>query len=159
MFAKTCVAGAALLAVSITTFPLPEAGASPNWDAIAACESGGNWHINTGNGYHGGLQFTLGTWYGAGGQGLPENASREQQITVAENLYSRAGLSPWPVCGGRGWQREPVNRVPAPAAPEPPRNPDVVTDPAPVQGSVPGPDVPSQDPSVPEPPAVEPPPG
>ena len=48
---------------------------SVNWDAIAACESGGNWSINTGNGYHGGLQFSLGTWRANGGSGMPEHRS------------------------------------------------------------------------------------
>ena len=73
-----------------------------NWDAIAACESGGNWHINTGNGYHGGLQFTLGTWRANGGSGLPENASRAEQIRVAENVLHSQGIRAWPVCGRRG---------------------------------------------------------
>jgi resuscitation-promoting factor RpfE len=73
-----------------------------NWDAVAACESGGNWSINTGNGYHGGLQFTLGTWRANGGSGMPENASREEQIRVAENVLARQGIGAWPVCGRRG---------------------------------------------------------
>jgi hypothetical protein len=82
--------------------PMPVANAWPNWDAIAACESGGNWAINTGNGYHGGLQFTLGTWYANGGSDLPENNSREEQIRVAENTLSTQGIGAWPVCGQRG---------------------------------------------------------
>lgn len=73
-----------------------------NWDAVAQCESSGNWHINTGNGYHGGLQFTLPTWYANGGQGLPEQASREEQIRVAENVLRTQGIGAWPVCGRRG---------------------------------------------------------
>lgn len=75
---------------------------SRNWDAIASCESGGNWAINTGNGYHGGLQFTLGTWHANGGQGMPENASREEQIRVAENVVRIQGISAWPRCGRLG---------------------------------------------------------
>lgn len=75
---------------------------SVNWDAIAACESGGNWSTSTGNGYHGGLQFTLGTWRANGGAGTPENASREEQIRVAENVLYTQGLGAWPVCGRRG---------------------------------------------------------
>ena len=75
---------------------------SVNWDAIASCESGGNWQISTGNGYHGGLQFTLGTWRANGGGGMPENASREEQIRVAENVLHNQGLGAWPVCGRRG---------------------------------------------------------
>jgi uncharacterized protein YabE (DUF348 family) len=68
------------------------------WDRIAQCESGGNWAINTGNGYYGGLQFDLQTWLGAGGGDFasrPDLASREQQITVANRVYADRGLSPW----------------------------------------------------------------
>lgn len=75
---------------------------SVNWDAIAACESGGNWAINTGNGYYGGLQFTLGTWRGNGGSGMPHQASRAEQIRVAENVLRSQGIGAWPVCGRRG---------------------------------------------------------
>jgi hypothetical protein len=75
---------------------------SVNWDAVAACESGGNWAINTGNGYYGGLQFTLGTWQANGGSGMPHNASREEQIRVAENVLQSQGIGAWPACGGSG---------------------------------------------------------
>lgn len=75
---------------------------SVNWDAVARCESGGNWAINTGNSYHGGLQFTVGTWHANGGAGMPENASREEQIRVAENTLHTQGIGAWPVCGKRG---------------------------------------------------------
>lgn len=75
---------------------------SRNWDAIAACESGGNWHINTGNGFVGGLQFTMSTWRSNGGQGSPAAASREEQIRVAENVLHSQGIGAWPVCGKRG---------------------------------------------------------
>lgn len=71
-----------------------------NWDALAECESGGNWSINTGNGYYGGLQFSLSTWQANGGSGLPSDASRETQIAIAEKLYAVSGSSPWPTCGG-----------------------------------------------------------
>jgi len=81
----------------------PTAAANPvNWDAVAQCESGGNWAINTGNGYHGGLQFTLSTWYANGGVGLPENNSREEQIRVAQNVLASQGIGAWPSCGRRG---------------------------------------------------------
>lgn len=73
-----------------------------NWDAVAACESGGNWAINTGNGYYGGLQFTMGTWHSNGGAGSPHNASREEQIRVANNVLKTQGIGAWPVCGRRG---------------------------------------------------------
>lgn len=75
------------------------AGGGRNWDAVAQCESGGNWHINTGNGYYGGLQFNLQTWRGVGGPGYPHEHSREVQIHYAEILFSQRGAAPWPHCG------------------------------------------------------------
>ncbi|CAN5152889.1 transglycosylase family protein [soil metagenome] len=78
------------------------ANADVNWDAVAACESGGKWAINTGNGYYGGLQFSMGTWRSNGGSGSPHTASREEQIRVANNVLSSQGIGAWPVCGGRG---------------------------------------------------------
>ena len=77
------------------------AGSGVNWDAIAQCESGGNWSINTGNGFYGGLQFTLLTWRAHGGAGNPANATREQQIAVAERVLRSQGIGAWPVCGKR----------------------------------------------------------
>ena len=71
------------------------------WDQLAECESGGNWSINTGNGYYGGLQFSYGTWlaYGGGAYGETANlASRDQQIAVAERLRADSGFHPWPAC-------------------------------------------------------------
>ncbi len=89
--------------------PQPEEAPAPvskaysvNWDAIAACESGGNWAISTGNGYSGGLQFTPGTWRANGGSGSASRASREEQIRVAENVLHSQGIGAWPVCGRRG---------------------------------------------------------
>lgn len=72
-----------------------------NWDAVAACESGGDWAINTGNGFSGGLQFMLGTWRNNGGPtDYPWQATRDQQITVAETILSRSTWqTQWPVCG------------------------------------------------------------
>jgi resuscitation-promoting factor RpfB len=71
------------------------------WDRIAQCESGGNWAINTGNGYYGGLQFTLSTWQAYGGSGRPDQNSREAQIAVAERVAAaEGGYGAWPVCGG-----------------------------------------------------------
>jgi hypothetical protein len=93
-----------------TTAPPPPpvpAVTSGIWDQIAQCESGGNWSINTGNGYYGGLQFHLSTWLGAGGADFapyPHLATREQQIAVAERVVAAAGgsYSAWAgVCGGR----------------------------------------------------------
>ena len=71
------------------------------WDRVAACESGGNWAINTGNGYYGGLQFSLGTWRAYGGSGYPNQQSKAEQIRVAENVRTSSGLHHWPVCGQR----------------------------------------------------------
>ena len=70
------------------------------WDSVAACESGGNWHTNTGNGYYGGLQFLTSTWLAYGGgryASRADLATREQQIAVASGM----SLSHWPVCGAR----------------------------------------------------------
>lgn len=77
----------------------PSVGYS-GWDRVAACESGGNWNANTGNGYFGGLQFLTSTWLAAGGGRYAPRAdlaSREQQIAIASTL----ALSNWPVCGSR----------------------------------------------------------
>ncbi|WP_211284620.1 transglycosylase family protein, partial [Mycobacterium alsense] len=82
--------------------PPPRKAYSVNWDAIAQCESGGNWAISTGNGFSGGLQFTPSTWRANGGSGSPANASREEQIRVAENVLHTQGIGAWPVCGRRG---------------------------------------------------------
>lgn len=71
------------------------------WDRLAACESGGNWAINTGNGFYGGLQFTLGSWAGVGGSGYPNNASREEQILRATMLQARQGWGAWPACSAK----------------------------------------------------------
>jgi hypothetical protein len=100
-FGLATIAGA--LAVAPLALGTGTANAdSVNWDAIAACESGGNWGIATGNGYYGGLQFTMGTWRANGGSGSPSQASREEQIRVAENVLRTQGLGAWPVCGRRG---------------------------------------------------------
>jgi uncharacterized protein YabE (DUF348 family) len=69
------------------------------WDALAQCESGGNWAINTGNGYYGGLQFNVGTWQAYGGSGLPSQASRETQIAIATKVRDASGgYGAWPGC-------------------------------------------------------------
>ncbi|HET6954784.1 MAG TPA: transglycosylase family protein, partial [Acidimicrobiales bacterium] len=73
-------------------------GGGSVWDRLAQCESGGNWSINTGNGYYGGLQFSQSSWRAAGGSGSPASASREEQIRVAENLLARQGWGAWPAC-------------------------------------------------------------
>jgi uncharacterized protein YabE (DUF348 family) len=83
--------------VRVGTKQVPTSGA---WDRIAQCESGGNWHANTGNGYYGGLQFNIGTWQAYGGTGRPDQHSREEQIAVAERVRAASGgYGAWPVCG------------------------------------------------------------
>ncbi len=78
------------------------AGGSTVWDSLAQCESGGNWAINTGNGYYGGLQFNLGTWRAYGGSGYPHQNSREAQIAVAERLRAATGgYGSWPGCSAK----------------------------------------------------------
>ncbi|MFJ2819331.1 transglycosylase family protein [Streptomyces sp. NPDC087294] len=100
------LAGAALLA------PLGLLAASGNaaaadggvWDRIAQCESGGNWHINTGNSYYGGLQFSASTWRAYGGSAYAataDGATREQQIAVATKVQAAQGWGAWPVCSAR----------------------------------------------------------
>ncbi len=75
------------------------ASGSTVWDALAKCESGGNWATNTGNGYYGGLQFSLGTWQANGGSGLPSNNSRETQIAIATKVRNASGgYGAWPAC-------------------------------------------------------------
>ena len=68
------------------------------WDRLAQCESGGNWAINTGNGYYGGLQFSLSSWRGVGGTGYPHENSRETQIEMGKRLQASGGWGHWPAC-------------------------------------------------------------
>ena len=68
------------------------------WDKVAQCESGGNWATSTGNGFHGGLQFTASTWRSFSGSGMPHQASRTVQIAVAERVLAAQGWKAWPAC-------------------------------------------------------------
>ncbi|GAA2222408.1 transglycosylase family protein [Streptomyces nogalater] len=100
------VAGAALLAPLGLLAATGNAAAADNgvWDRIARCESGGNWHINTGNGYYGGLQFSAGTWRAYGGTAYAptaDQASRSAQIAVATRVQQAQGWGAWPVCSAR----------------------------------------------------------
>ncbi|MFG2967044.1 MULTISPECIES: transglycosylase family protein [unclassified Streptomyces] len=100
------LAGAALLAPLGLLAATGNAAAADNgvWDRIAQCESGGNWHINTGNGYYGGLQFSASTWRAYGGTAYAstaDQASREAQIAVATKVQHAQGWGAWPVCSGR----------------------------------------------------------
>ena len=101
-FGLATIAGALAVAPLALGTGTANADSGVNWDAVAACESGGNWATATGNGYYGGLQFTMGTWHANGGTGSPQQASREEQIRVAENVLRTQGISAWPVCGRRG---------------------------------------------------------
>ncbi|MFD8568583.1 transglycosylase family protein [Streptomyces sp. NPDC057694] len=100
------LAGAALLAPLglLAAAGSAHAADSGVWDRIARCESGGNWHINTGNGYYGGLQFSAGTWQGYGGgayASTADRASKSQQITIAAKVQRAQGWGAWPVCSIR----------------------------------------------------------
>ncbi|WP_435153532.1 transglycosylase family protein [Micromonospora aurantiaca (nom. illeg.)] len=100
----TVLVGAAVGAATLVG-PAAPASAGVNWDAVARCESGGNWKINTGNGYYGGLQFSRATWNGYGGQryaARADLASRSEQIAVAEKVLRGQGIGAWPVCGKKG---------------------------------------------------------
>jgi resuscitation-promoting factor RpfE len=101
-FGLATIAGALVVAPMALGAGTANADGGVNWDAVAACESGGNWHTATGNGYYGGLQFTMGTWHANGGSGSPHQASREEQIRVANNVLKTQGIRAWPVCGRRG---------------------------------------------------------
>ncbi|MFF4400819.1 transglycosylase family protein [Streptomyces sp. NPDC001480] len=95
------VTGAAVAAPLIAAGNASAATAS-EWDAVAQCESGGNWSINTGNGYYGGLQFSASTWAAYGGTqyaAQANQASKSQQIAVAEKVLAAQGKGAWPVCG------------------------------------------------------------
>jgi len=101
----------------------PAAAAAPDsdWDRLAQCEAGGNWQINTGNGYHGGLQFSPSTWNAYGGQQFAPyayQATREQQIAVAEKTLAGQGWGAWPACSARlGLNSAPTPRTVAAQAP------------------------------------------
>jgi len=93
------------LPVATSSAPSYSGGGGVNWGAIAACESGGNWGTNTGNGYYGGLQFSEGTWLANGGgqyASTAAGASQSQQIAVAERVLASQGIGAWPVCGANG---------------------------------------------------------
>jgi LysM repeat protein len=83
---------------TVAATPIDTSSDGGVWDRIAACESGGNWSINTGNGYYGGLQFSLGSWHAVGGSGYPHQASKSEQIARAEILKARQGWGAWPAC-------------------------------------------------------------
>jgi resuscitation-promoting factor RpfA len=96
------VAGAAAIAAPLMAAGSASAATESEWDAVAQCESGGDWSINTGNGYYGGLQFSASTWAGYGGTqyaSTADQASKAQQIAIAEKVLAGQGKGAWPVCG------------------------------------------------------------
>ena len=123
--------------VAVGAFAVP-ANAVPvsTWDALAQCESGGNWGTNTGNGFSGGLQFTPSTWAAFGGTGSAQGASKAEQIRVAENVLQGQGWGAWPACSASlGLNSAPTNRDAQAAQPAP------APEPAPAPAPTPAPAV------------------
>ncbi|BDX30341.1 hypothetical protein TUM20985_08880 [Mycobacterium antarcticum] len=117
--AKIAFTGAVIGGGSIAFAAQAGAATDGEWDKVASCEAGGNWAINTGNGYQGGLQFSPGTWSGhGGGEYAPAAhlASKDEQIAVAERVLATQGRGAWPVCG-RGLSSSTPRNVLADAAP------------------------------------------
>ena len=139
--AKIAFTGAVLGGSGLALAGQASTASDGEWDQVARCESSGNWAINTGNGYQGGLQFARGTWSAfGGGQYAPAAhlATREQQIAVAERVLAHQGHGAWPVCGGPlsgATQRNVPSGAPAPADPpiDSPEPNDVAPAPAPEQ--------------------------
>ncbi|NLU82423.1 transglycosylase family protein [Rhodococcus sp. HNM0569] len=119
--AKVAVTGAIIGAGSAAFAGTANAAPDSDWDRLAQCESGGNWGINTGNGFQGGLQFSPSTWNAHGGQeyaATANQASREQQIVVAERVLQSQGWGAWPSCSSSlGLSSAPTERE-TPAAPK-----------------------------------------
>ncbi|ORB89348.1 resuscitation-promoting factor RpfA [Mycobacterium persicum] len=142
--AKVAFTGAVLGGGGIAMAGHAAAATDWEWDQVARCESGGNWAINTGNGYYGGVQFTPGTWASHGGGEFAPSAqlaTREQQIAVAERVLATQGRGAWPVCG-HGLSSATPRDVPAPAAMDAPVDaPDVNGEPAPLADAPPPADV------------------
>jgi nucleoid-associated protein YgaU len=97
----TLIAAALAVGGVVATATPAEAAATRTWDRLAQCESSGNWHIDTGNGYYGGLQFNMSTWRAHGGSGNPAGASKATQIGVAERVLHSQGWGAWPACSSR----------------------------------------------------------
>ncbi|OLT31317.1 transglycosylase family protein [Rhodococcus sp. BGS-1C] len=135
--AKVAVTGAIMSTAGIAFTGTATAAPDSDWDRLAQCEAGGNWAINTGNGYQGGLQFSPSTWNSHGGQqyaATANQASREEQIAVAEKVLASQGWGAWPSCSSSlGLSSSPTERSvtpspqSAPAAPEAPQLPDLTS--------------------------------
>ncbi|MBI5736740.1 MAG: transglycosylase family protein, partial [Mycolicibacterium neoaurum] len=123
--AKIAFTGAVIGGGSLALAGQAGAATDGEWDTVASCESGGNWAINTGNGYHGGLQFSPSTWSGHGGGEFAPSAylaTKEEQIAVAERVLASQGKGAWPTCG-RGLSGATPRNVVAEPAPQPLDNP------------------------------------
>lgn len=124
-FIEKMMVGASAAALMFVSPAIASAQAH-NWDAVAECESGGNWAINTGNGYYGGLQFSQSTWTGYGGgayASTANQATREQQIEIAERVLDGQGIGAWPTCGPN------INSPMPQKAPEPVVEPEILDEP------------------------------
>jgi hypothetical protein len=156
--AKIAFTGAVIGGSGLAMAGQASAASDGEWDQVARCESGGNWGINTGNGFQGGLQFTPGTWSAhGGGQYAPSAhmASKDQQIAVAERVLATQGRGAWPVCG-HGLSSSTPRNVPTGASL--PTATQALDAPG-LQGDAPAPlDAPLPLPDAPLPPAPEPPP-
>ncbi|MFD6352374.1 transglycosylase family protein [Nocardia tengchongensis] len=97
--ARTLLLAVGLTALTCMFSATAEARPRHDWDAVVECEAGGDWTADTGNGYYGGLQFSPGTWRAYGGKGNPADATREEQIRIAERVLARQGRGAWPTCG------------------------------------------------------------
>jgi resuscitation-promoting factor RpfA len=159
--AKVAFTGAVIGGGSLALAGQAQAAPDSEWDQVARCESGGNWAINTGNGYQGGLQFSPGTWAAHGGTryaAAANMASKDQQIAIAEHVLATQGKGAWPVCGRGLSGATPRNVVnePAPAAPAPApvENADAVPLDAPLPDApAPAPEAPALNAPAPEAPA------
>lgn len=117
--ARTALAGAVAGAPLLIAAPTAVAAPDSTWDRLAKCESGNRWDINTGNGFYGGLQFMSSTWRGFGGKEFAASAhqaSREEQIVVAERVLAKQGWNAWPACSRKlGIRGESATQRDAPA--------------------------------------------
>lgn len=116
---RLAVVGAVATGVPLALAGTATAAPESAWDKLAECESGGNWNAATGNGYYGGIQFNATTWHAMGGTGMPHQASKAEQIAVAERTLAAQGWNAWPACsrkmGLRGHPADPAGS-PAPTA-------------------------------------------
>jgi hypothetical protein len=126
--AKIAVTGAVIGTGGLGMAGAAHAASDSEWDTVARCESSGNWAINTGNGYHGGLQFAPSTWLGYGGgqfASAAHLATKDQQIAIAEKVLAGQGKGAWPVCG-RGLSGPTPRTLSSQTAPKPADTPQPV---------------------------------